>query len=286
MLAYCVSFASYREWEMREQELLSQSDVDVSVLFITYNRSDLLEITFHSVRERIDFGRLRVEFVVSDDASDAAHLARIRSLPFDKHVLSAANRGLGNNCNKGIAATEGRYILQIEDDCEYVGARSLISTALEILQTDRDVGIVQLTHQTPGVLHEVRCLGDGTRYLVYENDGISQRRDCSVRPYSNQPHLKRRQFWEDIGPYSEGVPMTDMELTYQQQVACQNQWRVATLAQASAFKNLGTERSFNPCVVRARRLERLERYLLVGPFLRRLRPTVRRVRDWVRGLSR
>src|SRR5450759_3327150 len=103
---------------MRNLEPLPPNEVDVSVLFITYNRSDLLEIAFRSIRERVDFGNLRVEFIVSDDASDPKHLSRIRSLPFDKHVLSAKNRGLGNNCNKGIAAADGKYILQIQDDCE------------------------------------------------------------------------------------------------------------------------------------------------------------------------
>ena len=270
---------------MREQEPLPRNEVDVSILFITYNRSDLLEIAFQSIRERMDFGSLRVEFVVSDDVSDPAHLSRVRSLPFHKHVLSEKNKGLGANTNKGITATDGRYILQIQDDFEFVGARTLILTALQIMQVDRDVGIIQLTNETPGVPHEVRSLEDGTRYLVFENDGIPKLRDSGARPYSDRPHLKRRQFCKDVGPYREGLRLDVMELTYQQQVACQKQWRVATIAQASAFSNLGTERSFNPSVVRARRLERLEGYPLVGPIFHRLRPAVRRARDWFRGLG-
>lgn len=269
---------------MREQEPLTQNIVDVSVLFITYNRSDLLEIAFQSIRERMDFGNLRVEFVVSDDASDPAHLSRVRSLPFDKRLLSDTNEGLGANTNKGIVATKGRYILQIQDDFEFVGARTLLFTAMQIMQTDRDVGIVQLTNETPGVPHEARFLDDGTRYLVFENDGIPQLPDCSARPYSDRPHLKRREFCEDVGPYMERVPMTDMELGYQQRVACQKRWRVATIAQASAFSNLGASRSFNPSHKRARRFALLESYPLVGPVFRRLRPAMRRVRDWVRDL--
>lgn len=268
---------------MHKQEIFPGADVDVSVIFITYNRSDLLDIAFQAVRERMDFGGLHVEFIVSDDASNAAHLSQIRALLFHKHVLSTENRGLGNNCNKGIAAAAGRYILQIQDDCEFVGAKTLISTALEILRADRDVGIVQLTYQTPGVPHEVRCLVDGTRYLVFYNDATPGERDCGARPYSDQPHLKRRQFCEDIGPYKEGVPMIDMELDYQQRVACQTLWRVASIGEVTSFNHLGAARSFNPCVVRARRLEQLERYPLIGPLLRRLRPTARWLRDWVRG---
>jgi glycosyltransferase involved in cell wall biosynthesis len=260
-------------------------DLDVSVLFITYNRSDLLEIAFRSIRERMDFGNLRVEFVVSDDASDPAHLSRVRSLPFDKHVLSAKNRGLGNNCNKGIAAADGQYILQIQDDCEFVGERTLVSTAMQILQADSEVGIVQLTQQTPDVIHKMRCFKDGTWYRIYENDGISRRRECGARPYSDQPHLKRRQFCADIGPYLEGVPMTDMESNYQQRVACQHRWRVASMEKAPGFKHLGASHSFNPSHKRARRLARLEAYPLVGPILHQLRLAVRQTRDWVRDLG-
>lgn len=281
-MEYCRNLESYRDLEMPEDKPLQRTDLDISVLFISYNRADLLEITFQAIRERMDFGDLRVEFIVSDDASDAEHLSRIRSLPFHKHVLATANKGLGNNQNKGIAAASGSYILQIQDDCQFVGDSTLIYKALEILQTDSDVGIVQLTDQTPDVDHDVRYLRDGTRYLVFKNDMIPQRRDSAARPYSDQPHLKRMQFCEDIGPYREGVPMTDMELDYGQRVACQQRWRVAAITQAHSFRHLGATRSFNPCVLRARRLERIERYPLLGPFLRRLRPVARRLRDWIK----
>ena len=261
---------------MYDESLMS---VDVSILFITYNRSDLLEIAFRSIRERMDFGNLRVEFVVSDDASDPAHLSRVQSLPFDKHLLSEKNQGLGANTNKGIAATNGHYILQIQDDWEFVGARTLILTALQIMQVAPDVGIIQLTNETPGVPHEVRCLPDGTRYLVFENDGIPRLLYTDPRPYSDRPHLKRRQFCLDVGSYREGLRLDVMELTYQQQVACQKQWRVATLAQASAFSNLGTGRSFNPSAVRAKRLERIENYPVLGMVFRSSRPFLKTVRD-------
>lgn len=267
---------------MRKQEDLKLGDVDVSVLFITYNRSDLLEIAFQSIREQMDFGSLRVEYVVSDDATDAPNHLKILSMPFDKFVIAERNMGLGNNQNKGIAATSGRYILQIQDDLEFIGDKALVLTALEILESDHDIGIIQLINQTPSVPHEVRYLENGTRYLVFENDRIPQIRDSGARPYSDQPHLKRRQFCEDIGPYKEGIHMTIMELTYQKEVANQNRWRVASMSQSSSFNHLGAERSFNPCHLRARRLEKIEHFHFVGPFFKRLRPKIRKVRDWIR----
>lgn len=260
----------------------ASGSIDVSVLFISYNRSDLLATAFHAIRDRVDFGGLRVEFLVSDDASDPAHLARVRALPFQKHVLSDLNKGLGDNCNKGISAAEGRYILQIQDDCEFVGKRQVIRSALAILEGDPEVGIVQLTQQTPDVAHEMRSLQDGTRYRVFENDGVPRRRDSGARPYSDQPHLKRRQFCEDIGPYKGGVPMSDMELDYQQRVACQGRWRVAAIELSPSFQHQGASRSFNPAHQRARRLAQFESSFVVGPIFRQLRPAMRWIRDRLR----
>jgi glycosyltransferase involved in cell wall biosynthesis len=229
----------------------------------------------------VDFENLRYEFIVSDDASDAMHLAHVQSLLFDKYVFSPTNKGLGANCNKGIVASKGSYILQIQDDCEFMGDPTLISRAVRILETDPDIGIIQLSIQTTHLPHETRCLDDGTRYVVFENDGIPQKR-ATRRPYSDQPHLKRRQFFEDLGHYQERVPMTIMEIDYKQRVACQQRWRVAALCSEGNFRHLGCSRSFNPCSRRARRIEMIQELPFLGPIFRRVRLTLRRVRDWVR----
>ena len=262
-----------------------EHDIDLSVLFISFNRSDLLEISFRSLRERADLCGLRVEFVVSDDASQEPHAVRVRVLPFDIHVSESVNKGLGHNCNKGLRAARGAYILQIQDDCEYVGTPAAVLQAVQILREDEEIGIVQLTRQTPNVPHVVRHLGDGTRYVVFTNDGVAKRRPSGSRPYSDQPHLKRREFCDAIGPYREGVPMTVMELDYQQRVACQNRWRVACTDRSTDFTHIGAARSYNPGVLRAKRREQLERYPIVGPLSRAMRLQARRIRNWVAGVD-
>ncbi len=264
---------------MNELPAAPSVDIDISVLFITYNRSELLELTLRAVRERVDFCDLRVEFIVTDNASDEPHLSRILAMPFDKHALSPVNRGLGNNCNKGIAQSRGLYILQIQDDCEYVGASTAVLTALRVMEEDRDIGIVQLIDHTPHLPHEIRYLRDGLPYRVFINDGIRARGTSGRRPYSDQPHLKRRQFYDDIGPYPEGTTMSDMEIEYQQRVACQTRWRVATIPHTAIFQHLGIDRSFNTGTARAQRLARLEAMPIVGGIFRRVRPLLRRMRD-------
>lgn len=256
--------------------------VDLSVLLVTYNRSDLLEITYRSIRERMDFTGLNTEFIVADDGSDRVHVPALERLQCDHRILWPVNTGLGANCNRGIAASSGDYILQIQDDCEFVGSRSLLLKALEIMRADREIGVLQLTNQTPAVPHEVRVLPCGTSYRVFVNDGQPYKRDCGARPYSDQPHLKRKQFTEDVGPYQEGVPMTSMELGYQQRVACQGRWKVAYLPQEHSFVHLGADRSFNDASLRAKRLAQLEEDPLLGPGFRWLRPRLKTARNALR----
>lgn len=258
---------------------IPKDDLDLSVLFITYNRSDLLKITYESIRKGVNFGGLSVEFVVADDASDGAHASVVRNLPFDKHVFWPVNSGLGANFNRGLAASSGNYILQIQDDCKFVGIRTLLVTALNIMKTDPEIGIIQLTNQTPDIPYEVRYLKDGTCYWVFDNDQKPYRRDCGERPYSDQPHLKRKQFCVDIGRYAEGMLMSDTENDFQQRVACQAKWRVAYLPQQHSFTHLGAARSFNTSGLRAKRLENLESFPVFGAPARHLRIFLKRVRD-------
>src|SRR5687768_11695344 len=181
---------------MSDAQTPGRETIDLSVLFVTYNRSDLLEISVAAIRERIALDDMRVEFVVADDGSSEHHQRRLRDLRFDACAIARANGGLGRNCNNGIAATRGRYILQIQDDCEFIGSSDLIRTAIDVMEGDPQIGTIQLTWQTPDVPHESRTTREGVNYVVFHNDGLPGLRACGERPYSDQPHLKRREFHE------------------------------------------------------------------------------------------
>jgi glycosyltransferase involved in cell wall biosynthesis len=265
-----------------------QSDspaIDVSVLFVSFNRSDLLARAVSSVRDRLNFEGLAHEFIVTDDASDPRHMAVIRALDVDRILTAGRNTGIGANCNRGLRSCRGEFILQIQDDCEFIGSHDLLYRAIEIMRHDSDVGIVQLTRQASAVPHDVRRLRDGTQYLLFMNDGLPRRRECGMRPYSDQPHLKRRSFVLDVGPYAEGKRMTVTEISYQQRVACQSRWRVAHLPQEQSFRHLGADRSFNDSWLRGKRLERIEQYPVIGPLFGRSRPYLRTMRNVLRGLA-
>jgi hypothetical protein len=233
-----------------------------------------------SIRSAIDAIGLPVEYIISDDASDPTHQALIARLSVNHRVIAPRNQGLGANTNKGLAAARGEFILQLQDDCEFVGQPQRLLDALQILREDHEIGIVQLVSSMEAEVADTRSLTSGVSYVVFRNDQLDHIRESGARPYSDQPHVKRRQFCSDIGPYMEGVPMTTMELQYQKRVANQSRWSVAALGNgAGLFRHLGAERTFNPSVLRARRIAAVESIPLIGRVVRRLRGGARAVRD-------
>ncbi|MEY4269905.1 MAG: hypothetical protein RLZZ58_1121, partial [Pseudomonadota bacterium] len=114
----------------------------VSVIFITYNRAHTLVAAVETFLAMTDYPRDRLEIIISDDASDARNGAIIRALPHDKLVLARRNSGLGANCNRGLAAATGDYILQMQDDWITVGDPTYLQTAVSVLNGNDDIGLV------------------------------------------------------------------------------------------------------------------------------------------------
>lgn len=259
----------------------------LSLLFLTYNRSDLLEVTVATTVAAVRrLPSLAFEVVISDDGSSEEHRARIRSLGADKVVCADRNHGLSHNHNKGVRACALPYVLSLQDDWEYVGEPSAVQAALDILDADPEVGVVNFIPPTLPIPWTERRLADGTAYIVFDNDGQDRVRGAGYRPYSDRPHIKRRQFVQDLGDYDEALPMTGAELDFQRRVACQARWKIAHLRGDPPFVHLGEERTFNPGLLRARRLERHYRLPVIGPLYRMVRTGARVGRDWVKRFIR
>jgi hypothetical protein len=256
----------------------------LSLVFLTYNRSDLLARAFDAIvpplAAQLPGG---LETIISDDHSNAAHQAVIRGLGATHVLVAPRNRGLGNNHNKALAACTATYVLSLQDDWLFTGTVATIRAAMGILERDADVGIVEFLPPSVPIPCERRRTPDGVGYDVYVNDALPHPRASGSRPYSDRPHLKTRAFIDDLGPYREDLPMTTSELDFQQRVACQARWRVAWIDAPPAFEHLGAERSFNPGQRRAERLARLEALPLLGNAMRLLRPRLRR---WLRRQAR
>ncbi len=89
-----------------------------SVVIPTCNRPELLSACLEKLARAIDAaGRPGIEFIVSDDSSDARTLELIHSrYPWARWVRGP-RRGPAANRNTGVAAANGSWVIFTDDDC-------------------------------------------------------------------------------------------------------------------------------------------------------------------------
>lgn len=222
-------------------------NVMLSVVVVTYNRAQLLAATLASARGAVSSlpAECGVEFIVADDCSDEPHRSIVASLDDVRVVSTSVNSGLGTNVNNALQVAQGRFVLQLQDDWEWDYESLSLGECLEFMEENPDVGVLQLTETSGDVGSEVRFFR-GVEYRVFRNDHAPWIRDCRVRPYSDQPHLKRRAFIEEVGPYREGCGMCECENEFKMRVANQERWRVACTQGAAGWRHTGALHSMNP----------------------------------------
>lgn len=221
--------------------------ITLSVVVVTYNRAELLAATLASAKNAVSSlpASVGVEFLVADDCSDEPHRSTIASLDGVRVVRTSVNSGLGANVNNALAAARGRFVLQLQDDWVWDDGSLTLGACMEFMEDNPDVGVLQLTGTFGDVGSEVRTFR-GVDYRVFRNDRAPWIRDCRVRPYSDQPHLKRREFVEEVGAYREGCSMCECENEFKMRVANQGRWRVACPRDAAGWRHTGSLHSLNP----------------------------------------
>lgn len=221
--------------------------VALSVVLVTYNRSELLVRALTSAQAAVAClpDDWKVEFFVADDCSDEPHETVIDSLPGVTVVRPAVNSGLGANVNHALSFAAGEYVLQVQDDWVKDCGAPALDTCIRFMMHNPDIGILQLTEVAGDAGFSDRWF-EGVKFRVFENDLSPWRRHCGVRPYSDCPHLKRREFVGDLGPYRECCSMGETENDYKMRVANQKRWRVATPVGATAWRHHGSDVSLNP----------------------------------------
>lgn len=222
----------------------------VSVVFVTYNRPHTLVAAFESFVHGVDYPRDHLELILADDASDRVARHVINVLPFDVRCYARRNGGLGANANRGVRAASGDYVLFLQDDWMFVRRPSFLREAVAVLERWPDIGLVLL-----------RDFGDAADERREGAKLIAPGEGRVV--YSDNPHLKRRDYHEVVGWYREGTPMTITERDMVRAVEGQTRYRTAVLEGADPFVHIGERWSFNPGQRRAR-LEQLIRRLPLG----------------------
>jgi glycosyltransferase involved in cell wall biosynthesis len=246
----------------------------VSVIFVTYNRPYTLVATFESFLALTDYPRSRLELIVADDGSDLDAREFIRRMKFDIHLLGPRNRGLGANMNQGLRAASGDLILVLQDDWLCVGPSDYLRRCVSLLMSEPDIGLVSALDWGDRVIEERRMSPAGEAVVLSPRDGVG----APARVYSDNPHLKRRDFHHIVGWYAEGVPMTIMENRMNLAVGAQSRYRAALIPNLRPFVHIGDAYSFNP----GRRLLAIEQAALRLPGGRQALRLAKSCRRWTR----
>ncbi len=180
---------------------------DVSLLITHYNRSSSLARLLKAFR---DLNYTFEEIVVSDDGSLPEHIEAIKELQcqYDfKLITTEVNSGLGNNINKGQAAVTLPYTLYVQEDFVPLPAfGERFKDALEIIEKKKDLDIIRFysyikyPHLIP--------FEKGFSQMVYKPWSLNYRK---IYYYSDHPHLRRSNFIEKFGTYTEHVSVDRSE---------------------------------------------------------------------------
>jgi glycosyltransferase involved in cell wall biosynthesis len=144
------------------------------------------------------------DIVVSDDGSKPEHILVVKALAEElgfRLVTTQANAGLGNNINKGQDAVNTPYTLYVQEDFEPAADFvNHFSDALNLLEERKDIDIARFYAYSK------------YPYLLPLKNGFSEMLFGFFKPgykkfyaYSDHPHLRRRNFFERFGRYTEGV---------------------------------------------------------------------------------
>jgi len=231
----------------------------VSVVFVTYDRLETLKPTVESFLSLTNYPRDRLELIVSDDASPSAVQREFEKLAVDRIVIGETRSGIGANQNRGMAASTGEYILQIQDDWLCQGPPDYLSRALAALESRPEVGMVILNEHPMNLPVRTMTSVGGHVVRIYDNFPNKRIKIVGENAYTDWPHLKRREFHQKLGLYKEGVHMATCELDFSRRVNLQQSYFIADVVGLNVFKHIGAHLSYNTNTVPARIVKKLER---------------------------
>jgi len=92
-------------------------DHTLSIIIVNWNSSDLLGRAIQSLRTSIT-SSTDYEILVVDNASDDDSVLACNKISGLRVIQNERNLGFGRACNIGVAASQGRYLIFLNPDCE------------------------------------------------------------------------------------------------------------------------------------------------------------------------
>lgn len=171
----------------------------VTLLITHYNRSKSLERLLEAYA---GYNFSFYEIIVSDDGSNPEHIAYIENL-MDHYsfrlIKTPANKGLGNNINKGQDQVKSEYTLYVQEDfIPMPGFQKPLADGLRILQDDSSADTVRFYAYID--YPKLKYYRDGFSEMVFD---VWSADTNKFHLYSDHPHLRRTTFLEKFGRYDE-----------------------------------------------------------------------------------
>lgn len=133
--------------------------IDLSILIVNWNRTDLTRACLDSLRRYI-FSALALETILIDNGSSEDNLQRIRTIVHEMQVYlieNLENLGFARANNQGLCLARGRYVLLLNNDT-VVPENSLINM-VTYMDGHPEVGIVGAYLLNPDGSPQ-RCFGE------------------------------------------------------------------------------------------------------------------------------
>jgi len=228
--------------------------LDLSIVIVNWNVRDLLRRCLHSILA--DLQTCRFEIIVVDNASTDGSVEMVhQEFPQVRLIASEVNLGYTGGNNRGIAASQGRYILLLNPDTEVLD--DALVTMVAYMDAHPDVGALgpQLLNPDGSVQSSRRrfptlgtALVESTviqqwwpdnrilrRYYVQDrpDDAISE-----VDWVTGACILLRRQAVEQVGPLDDAFFMYSEELDWCRR-ARDAGWKVVYLPTARVIHHEG-----------------------------------------------
>ncbi len=219
----------------------------LSILIVSYNRPAFV----HECLSLLDGNLLRglhdinYELIISDDGSNK-ETRHIYTNPLRNSVEEDGNRkiekvfvsddrkrGLGYTLNEANKLVEGDYVLHLEDDFHLARlfTEEQLFGVIEALETIPSMELCRLRNIDMGYQSrsQANCLRDKTESETYKFNGMDFKMYKVYVPglassdkettgpsyqYTGNPHLRRGNLWERLGPYKEDTTIGGVENNY------------------------------------------------------------------------
>lgn len=166
----------------------------ISVLLITYKRTEIALKTIRALKEHLIYPRELIHWHIADDGSSKEHIQSLVNEIEDYCSFSDAKRkGVGHSMNLGMAACleYSNYILWLEDDWQLTKPYN-IDLHIKMLQEWPTVGMIRLGYISPGIKGELISAANQLWWLLDKGPQYT---------FTGHAALRTREFCNAYGQY-------------------------------------------------------------------------------------